>query len=70
LLFLLSMSTSMALMDASHLTSVPAMVSMVEGDGSGKRTSDCFDHLRVSARISAGCWWVSRGGLDSRVRPR
>jgi hypothetical protein len=30
-LFLLSMSTSMALMDASHLTSVPAMVSMVEG---------------------------------------
>ena len=31
LLFLLSMSTSMALMDASHLTSVPAMVNMVEG---------------------------------------
>jgi hypothetical protein len=44
LLLLLSILTSMALIDASHLTRVPANVSYRTEDDSARRTLDCFDH--------------------------
>jgi hypothetical protein len=55
LLFLLSMSTNMALMDASHLTSEPVYVSPVnESYQVSWCTSNSFDHDGVSCVNVAG----------------
>lgn len=66
LLFLLSMSTSMALIDASHLTSVPRVFSICSGTRKmGRCTSRSLDHIGTWLRSAGICRFNRQRGWPS-----